>query len=331
MDDKYKLSGEDKEYKEDSNSFTKYHNVEVEFRIELAGYQLAKKARMPIPRIKRINEIERSIAFEKITWLRLDQLSSNYRNGQKQHLEFVRLCGHYIARLHQIFSGERKLDYSLQSERLIRLQNDLCGFHDINRQTTKKVIAQILDQLIGFEKLQSRATFIHGDFIHQNVFGIENNLNIIIFDWENSCYSDPVYDLSTFISFFLIIAVKSNFYTMEDVNRVERVLLDAYNQQMSLSKFDMQRYCFFKFLGHHCMYWYYLLILQKLSQKFRDGRIERLFGGSLSGVEIKQLVNDLNEENFRFKQTSFVNICLLLERSKQNILDLLEFPSIQVF
>jgi len=331
MGDKYKLSGKTKEYKEDSNSFTKYHDVEVEFRIELTGYQLAEKAKIPIPQIKRVDDVKKSIAFEKIDWLRLDQLSGNYSNDQKQHLEFVWLCGHYIARLHQIFNEERKLDYSLQSERLTRLQKDLCYSQDISYQTAKKVIAQILDKLIEFKELQSRATFIHGDFIHQNIFGIEDNSNIIIFDWENSCYSDPVYDLSTFISFFLIIAVKSNFYTIEDVDQVERVLLDAYNQQISLSKFDMQRYFFFKFLGHHCMYWYYLLILQKLSQKLRDGRIECLFEGSLNDVEIKQLINDLSEENFRFKQTSFTNICLLLKRSKQNILDLLEFPSIQVF
>jgi len=331
MNSKYKLSGEIKKYREDSNSFTKYHDIETEFRTELTGYQLARKVAMPILNIKKINEVEKSITFEKINWLRLDQISSNCRNTQKQHLEFVQLCGHHIARLHQISSENQKLDYRLQSERLIRLQNDLYRFRNISRQTAKKVIDQILNQLVDFKKLQSRATFIHGDFIHQNVFCMVDEPRIIIFDWENSCFSDPVYDLSTFISFFLIIAVKSDFYSMEDVNQVERVLLDTYNQRISLSKFDIQRYSFFKFLGHHCMYWYYLLILQKLSQKLRDGRIERLFEGDLSSAETEQLINDLAEEKFCFKRISLENICLLLKRSRQNILDLLEFPSIQVY
>jgi thiamine kinase-like enzyme len=329
MDRKYKLSGKAKKYRENESLFVKYYDVETELRAEAVGCQMARKAGLPVTEIEAIDDRERSIAFKRIDWLRLDQFARE-KGNHEEHLEFVRLCGQWIVKLHQHYIAQGGMNYSLQRERLIRLQNDLCIFQDITSNTAKKVINQISEALARYKRLQSRTVYIHGDFIHQNIFCSDGYPMVIVFDWENSCYSDPVYDLSTFISFFLIIAVKSNFYTIEDVNLVEQVLLDIYSEQMTLSELDMERYSFFKFLGHHCMYWYYLLILQKFSQKFNDGRIERFFEGSLNAVEVKELVSNLSEEGFRFKPSSFKNIYELLRRSSSSALDLFKFPSIQI-
>jgi len=329
MSEKYKLSGEVKKYGENESLFVKYHDVETELEAEITGCEMAKKAGLPIVKIEKINDSEKSIAFKKVDWPRLDQFARTNDN-HKEHLDFVRLCGRWIAKLHQCHNTQERVNYSLQQERLIRLQNDLCAFQDIRSYTARKVIDQILETLTRYRSLQPRAAYIHGDFIHQNVFCSSRKSAVIMFDWENSCYSDPIYDLSTFISFFLIIAVKSDFYTMEDISLVEQVLLDTYSEQIPLSELDMERYSFFKFLGHHCMYWYYLLVLQKFSQKFDDGRIERFFEGNLDTIEVKELVSNLGEEGFRFKSSSFGNIYGLLRRSRSSILGLSEFPSIQI-
>lgn len=329
MEDKYKYCGEKKRYVETNDLFIKFHLVSEEFSREINGYQMCEKIHLPTPKIKSIDHLNKSISFEKINLKRVDQYLREPAFKDVFRLKMIEDCADLIAKLHQAYEIPSAPNYDLQIERFMRLQNDLRNFGNIPLKIAEKAKSQILQKFGYFSASLRFSSFVHGDFIPQNFFyGKQGEL--IIFDWENSCFSDPMYDLSCFISFLFIIAVKSDFYNMQDVILAEERLLGAYNEQRKISEFDYQRFLFFKFFGHHCMYWYYLLLLRQIATKTKNEKIHDYLKGTLSGDVVKCLVDELSVGGFSFKLSSFENIAKLLKRSDRGVAQTLRMPNISI-
>lgn len=329
MEDKYKYCGEKKRYVETDDLFIKFHLVAEEFLREINGYQMFEKINLPTTKIKTIDHLNKSIGFEKIGLKRIDQYLREPEFKDVFCLKMIGDCADLIAKLHRSYEIPSAPNYDLQTERFVRLQNDLRNFGNIPSKTAERAKNQILQKFSCFSANLPLSSFIHGDFIPQNFFYGKQG-EIIIFDLENSCFSDPMYDLSCFVSFFFIIAVKSDFYNMQDVISVEERLLGAYSRQRQISEFDYQRFLFFKFFGHHCMYWYYLLLLGQLADKTKNEKIDDYLNGTLPDNVVKLLIEELRKEQFSFKISSFENIAKFLKRSDKGAVRMLRVPNISI-
>jgi len=331
LNDKYKYCGEEKKYIKKEDSFIKFHQSAEEFLREIWAYQFAKRKNILVPKIKWVNWLDLSVVFEYLDLYRLDQIARKFeRDGIKIVANFAESSGILIAKLHKSSVIATKPDYSLQCGRLIRLQKDLYDFQNIPYLIFQRMSIKILQKLNYFSGKLSTCSFIHGDFIAQNLF-CKNNQKLILFDWENACFSDPMYDLACFLSFFFVIAVKSAFYTMKDVQMVEEKLFSGYEKYITISQFDYERFLFFKFFSHHCMYWYYLLLLKQLGDKYNDKRVYMYLNGRLPNAPFYQMVEDYRNQGFAFKITSLQNIYRLIARSmNRNNLSEIVMPKIQI-
>ena len=316
----YKLLGELKKYERKANRFSKYFDSRREFFNEIRGNFICRSIGIPVTHLLGLSLKKKRIDSEFISLSRLDQIMEESR-VEEFSLGVVREAVSYLVRLHRMTRIPIAPHYLLQQERLLRLQSDLYAFKNVPREVYLKIKKSIEDRLRFFRASLRNCCMIHGDFIMQNIF-CGNDGGLIIFDWENSSWSDPVYDLACFLSFFFVVLVKSEVYTLADFGRMEKAVLETYDNSLPLSSFDIERYQFFRTLGHHCMYPFYILLIHFLKSSGCVGS-SKFLDGLLSEQEFVEFRESLSLSGYVLKESSLSAIHRMLKRSSSNDRELL--------
>lgn len=297
-----------KQYKKKADTFQKKHYRKEEFYWELNGYKMAKSISITVPQIIKIDEDNLSIYFKNTKASRLDQV---ILKRPSKIFEATKNAARLIANFHEKTKQNKIPSFQLAKVRMIKMQNELAEFGDIPAYLSKNIQKIIKNELKKIRKTTS-TSFIHGDFALQNMFFSGNKISI--FDWENSCFSDPLYDIGIYLSFLGVIAIKFGKLSPKDMEKIETILLNNYSKANPGQILDINKIHFYQIFSCHTTYWFYLYLFDQLNQKYKIPLLtDYLFGKKCSLIKLyKELAQffDIGP-----KYSSFVKVYHFLSKN----------------
>jgi len=311
MINQFKLvGGFRKQYKRTPSIFQKRHYRPEEFYWELKGYKIAEDNNVSVPKILKINKEKLIIYFENIKAFRLDQII--IKNPSKI-FRITKKTAHLIAYLHKKTKNNHLPLFQLAEARMIKMQKELTEFGNIPNYLSSNIQKIIKKEIKKIRKI-SKTSFIHGDFTLQNLFLSKNK--IIIFDWENSCFSDPLYDIGIFLSFLGVIAIKFGKFSPNEIKKIEQVFLKSYCKINYSQIIDVERIHFYQIFSCHTTYWFYLYLFDQLRKQYNVPLLEKYLAGQK--CSLLSLYEELAKRfKIKPKYTSFIKMHNFLAKNSR--------------
>lgn len=296
-----KFMGPIRAYQLEDGQFSKTYEDPRRLASELKGSILARRVGIPVIPILHSNQ--REVVFEAVGYPRLDQVLMTGTD-----LDLVRDAGRTLARLHHHTEIDLQPDLSVPRESLLVTIIGLHSYGDTPPAIHRQIVSQVTNRLAEYGDVE-HACYTHGDFTAQNLFVART---LIPFDWENSSYSDPAYDLATFISFMMQFMAKQE-RSFAELLVVEDSLLSGYDEEHPVGHGILQRYEFYKIFDRHTMYWFYLFLLRELARTNMIPIARNYLQGTLDSLD--DIVLALHGHGFGLKASSLNRIFRMLARS----------------
>lgn len=301
LPDDLKFMGPIRMYELVDGHFKKTYSTTRKLDSELMGHRAAAQGGIPMVRMVAASGMD--IVFEAIDLPRLDQV---FAFGID--LSRVREAGAMIARLHSLTRSECEPDLTRPREYIFILLEDLHSFGDTPISVHEDLVMKINRRLEDYRSAV-QTCYIHGDFTPQNIFV---GPNLIPFDWEDSCYSDPAYDLATFVAFLMQFMTQHE-RSFGELIAAEKSLLDGYRATSTLPEDVWKRFQFYKVFLRHTMYWFYLFLLRELSRLTAYPTIRGFLDGTIEDPD--EAVRAVHSLGFLLKRSSLHRIYRMLNRS----------------
>lgn len=158
-------------------------------------------------------------AFKKLTGYRLE---TNNQND-----DIVKNLGNLVGNLH-LLSKEYGPNKNFRRQQWFEESNNSDYLIYLPKSKVKIIteIEQINNKFMSLAKSKDSYGLIHAD-IHTGNFFINNN-QIILFDFDDSCYSWYIYDIAIIIYSYLTL--NDNINKIDNIKRFTNTLIDSYMQ-----------------------------------------------------------------------------------------------------
>lgn len=302
--DMMKLAGINKGYDKTLTTFTKMGMWPERYFAEISGIRFASESGIKTPTIinAALGDLGGIIVMNRIYKPRLDQvLWGNYNPEVFDHL------GKILARIHSVKLGDNVPSFKLMTRRFHDLEKDILAGSYLPHHMVDVAFNSFK---FAFDVMKNdSACLLHGDYTIQNIFFGEDD--IIVFDWEHSCFSSKLYDIGTFLSFAILLVLDGGWSFSEYFCAMRR-FMDSYQSLLPLNSKEKMVVELLRFLGHRQISQYYLFVLEYAA--FVQG--DKVCLSILNGDRVFNPLSKLADIGIKFNPVSGGSLIRAIDRGQ---------------